>query len=255
MVPDTRDQVKVGLFTIQFLLPCNYRNKKNLKLDLWLWDSQAKIWWPGKAGVSRVQQDRKGFGLGTSPWVPFRNAFLCQAGNLSISERSVSLYLLPPGQQSLKTNLNKNQLWSLLKNAHFQPSFLCLYSWCWVPPRISTIIPTHVLLLQVVNGPQFKKHSSDRNLEDPIHRRSHTCESNISVRAKLLQLCPTLCDPMDWSPPSFSVHGILQAKTLEWVAVLSFRGSFQPRDRTQVSCSSLMTGGFFTAEPPGISGP
>ena len=98
--------------------------------DLWLWDSQAKIWWPGKAGVYRVQEDRKGFGLGTSPWVPFWNAFLCQAGKLPISERSVSLYLLPPGQQFLKINLNKNQLWSLLKNAHFQPSFLYLYSWC-----------------------------------------------------------------------------------------------------------------------------
>ena len=215
--------------------------------------SKNMMTWESRSIQGATRQE--GFGLGTSPWVPFWNAFLCQAGNLSISERSVSLYLLPPGQQSLKTNLNKNQLWSLLKNAHFQPSFLCLYSWCWVPPRISTIIPTHVLLLQVVNGPQFKKHSSDRNLEDPIHRRSHTCESNISVRAKLLQLCPTLCDPMDWSPPSFSVHGILQAKTLEWVAVLSFRGSFQPRDRTQVSCSSLMTGEFFTAEPPGISRP
>ena len=137
---------------------------------------------------------------------------MCQAGNLSISERSVSLYLLPPGQQFLKTNLNKNQLWSLLKNAHFQPSFLCLYSWCWVSPRTSTIIPTQVLLLQVVNGPQLKKHSSDRNLEDPIHRRSHTCESNISVHAKLLQLCPTLCDPMD-SPDKntgVSCHALLQ---------------------------------------------
>ena len=37
--------------------------------------------------------------------------------------------------------------------------------------------------------------------------------------AKLLQSCPTLCDPMDCSPPGFSVHGILQARTLEWVAI------------------------------------
>ena len=37
--------------------------------------------------------------------------------------------------------------------------------------------------------------------------------------AKLLQSCPTLCDPMDCSPPDFSVHGILQARTLEWVAI------------------------------------
>ena len=39
--------------------------------------------------------------------------------------------------------------------------------------------------------------------------------------AKLLQLCPTLCDPMDHSPPGSSVHGILQARILEWVAMPS----------------------------------
>ena len=44
--------------------------------------------------------------------------------------------------------------------------------------------------------------------------------------AKLLQLCPTLCYPMDCSPPGSSVHGILQARILEWVAMTSFRGSF-----------------------------
>ena len=44
-----------------------------------------------------------------------------------------------------------------------------------------------------------------------------------------------LCDPVDCSPPSSSVHGILQARTLEWVAVSFSRGSSWPRDRTQVS--------------------
>ena len=99
-----------------------------------------------------------------------------------------------------------------------------------MPPRISTFISTQVFLMQVVGGPQFKKHCSDRNLKDPIHRRSHTCESNISVHAKLLQLCPTLWDHMDWSLPSFSVHGILQARILEWVAIPSSRGSSRLRE-------------------------
>jgi len=50
-------------------------------------------------------------------------------------------------------------------------------------------------------------------------------------------------NPMDCSPPgSSSVHGILQARILEWVAT-PFRGSSQPRDQTQVSC---IAGGFFT---------
>ena len=46
--------------------------------------------------------------------------------------------------------------------------------------------------------------------------------------------CPTLCDPMDCSLPVFSVHGFLQARILEWIAISSSRGSSQPRDRTQV---------------------
>ena len=53
---------------------------------------------------------------------------------------------------------------------------------------------------------------------------------------------------MDYSPPGSSVHGILQARILEWVAIPFSRGSSQPRDRTQVS---HIAGGFFTVEPPG----
>ena len=58
---------------------------------------------------------------------------------------------------------------------------------------------------------------------------------NMCLHAKLLKLCPTLCDPMDYSPPNSSVHGILQARKLEWVAMPALKGSSQPRDRTQVS--------------------
>ena len=50
------------------------------------------------------------------------------------------------------------------------------------------------------------------------------------------QLCLTLCDPMDYSPPGSSVHEILQTRILEWVAMVFSRGSSQPRDRTWVSC-------------------
>ena len=60
---------------------------------------------------------------------------------------------------------------------------------------------------------------------------------------KVAQLSPTLCDPMDCSPPGSSVHGILQARVLEWVAMPFSRGSSQLRDRTQVSC---IAGDFFT---------
>ena len=66
------------------------------------------------------------------------------------------------------------------------------------------------------------------------------------MHAKSLQLCPTLGDPMDCSLPGSSVHGILQARILEWVAVPSSMGSSQPRDQTHVSGVSSLAGGFFT---------
>ena len=53
----------------------------------------------------------------------------------------------------------------------------------------------------------------------------------IRMKVKVAQSCPTLCDPMD-----YTVHGILQGRIPEWVAVPFSRGSSQPRDRTQVSC-------------------
>ena len=53
----------------------------------------------------------------------------------------------------------------------------------------------------------------------------------------------TLCNPMDYSPPGSSVHGILQERVLEWVAIAFSRGSSQPMDQTQVSCTA---GRFFT---------
>ena len=53
------------------------------------------------------------------------------------------------------------------------------------------------------------------------------------------QLCPILCDLMD-----YTIHGILQARKLKWIAFPFSRGSFQPRDPTQVSS---IAGGFFTS--------
>ena len=53
--------------------------------------------------------------------------------------------------------------------------------------------------------------------------------------SEVTQLCMTLCDPMDCSPPGSSVHGIFQARILEWAAVPVSRESSQPRNQTQVS--------------------
>ena len=60
------------------------------------------------------------------------------------------------------------------------------------------------------------------------------------VRVKSLQSCPTLCEPMDQSPRLSSVHGILQSRILEWVAMPSSRVSSWPRDQTCVSYISCL---------------
>ena len=65
----------------------------------------------------------------------------------------------------------------------------------------------------------------------------------VKKKGLVAQLCLTLCDPMDCSPPGSSVHGILQARILEWVVISFSRGSSQPRDQTWVSYTA---GRFFT---------
>ena len=74
-----------------------------------------------------------------------------------------------------------------------------------------------------------------------LHACMHVCSvaSVVSISLQPYGLC---------SPPGSSVQGILQAKILEWVAMPYSRGSSQPKDQTQVSCTA---GRFFTTEPPG----
>ena len=76
------------------------------------------------------------------------------------------------------------------------------------------------------------------------------------VCTKSLQLCLTLCDPVGCGPPGFSVCGILQATSLEWVAMASSSGSSQPRDLTHVSlCLLHWQMGSLSLVPPWKSQP
>ena len=80
-------------------------------------------------------------------------------------------------------------------------------------------------------------------------------EPRICVHAKSLLLCPTLCDPMDCSPPDSYVKGIFQARILEWVVMSFSRGSFPPKDRTYVSlCLLHWQAGSLPRVPPGKPG-
>ena len=79
------------------------------------------------------------------------------------------------------------------------------------------------------------------------------CMSMCMHACLVTQLCPALCDALDCSLPGSSVHRILQARILEWVAMPISRESSQPRDQTCMSYGSNIAAGFFTAEPPGKS--
>ena len=70
---------------------------------------------------------------------------------------------------------------------------------------------------------------TERRRFPKVYRKVKLKESEVA------QSSPTLCSPMDCSPPGSSIHGIFQARVLEGVAVSFSRGSSRPRDRTQVS--------------------
>jgi len=75
------------------------------------------------------------------------------------------------------------------------------------------------------------------NSQHPAWHLPHGCKSLHA--SKSLHSCPSLCNPLDCSPPGSSVHGILQARILEWVTMPSSKGSSKPRDQTRgsfVSC-------------------
>ena len=61
--------------------------------------------------------------------------------------------------------------------------------------------------------------TSLHKLEELVMDREAWCGPAAAIAAKSLQSCPTLCNPIDGSPPGFPVPGILQARTLEWVAI------------------------------------
>ena len=85
-------------------------------------------------------------------------------------------------------------------------------------------------------------------------------EWKVKVKVLVDEGCLTLCSPMDCSPQGSSVHGILQARILEWVAIPFSRGSSQPREQTWVSCIAgwlyhlRQKGGWVQGEPPTSSG-
>ena len=71
--------------------------------------------------------------------------------------------------------------------------------------------------------------------------KTGTCHLPPKGKILVAQSCPTLCDPMDYSPPGSSVHEILQTRILEWVAISFSGGCSRPKDQTWVSCIAGVT--------------
>ena len=116
-----------------------------------------------------------------------------------------------------------------------QSPFLCVFCHhpCWLPTSKAVSSPFQPAIIQ------------NRSPSDTVNRKTTFTDQHWLV-CLVAQSCLTLRDPTDCSPPGSCVHGILQARILEWVAVSSSRGSSWPRDQIWVSC----TAGRFLTEPP-----
>ena len=139
---------------------------------------------------------------------------------------------------------------------HFSPSFvwvrsfLCTYLFHWGLCNQHCVKAGHQLKFPVLWDPggSDSKTLAPRWEPASLHPVSLSAELcaclpvvlwlrnlHVYMYAKSLHSCPTLCNPLDCSLPGCSVHGILQARILEWVAMASYRGSSRPRDRTHMS--------------------
>ena len=136
----------------------------------------------------------------------------------------------------------------LASNYYFHPSssppFKLLFfksSWLLENSRLFQVSAPMLMLfhLRMTSSlPLSISYSSQRPNAVVSQRASSSCGVKESEKVLVAQSCPTLYDSMDCSPPGSSVHGILQARTLECVVLSFSRGSFRPRDQTRVSCTA-----------------
>ena len=148
-----------------------------------------------------------------------------------------------PHPQPLKKNFSTLSSWKPLS---VQPPALCRTPWLLCTEPFLQFQPLHCVLVWLPTAPSFGCLRLCLWASAALSTCSWKCQGISllsSLKVKVTQSCLTLCNPMDCSPPGSSVHGILQAKVLEWVAILFSRGSSQPGDWTQVSCT---VGRFFT---------
>ena len=128
--------------------------------------------------------------------------------------------------------------WNIVLNSSCRSYWLRLLSWCFWAVNFFFFMESARTCLHPQHLPQCLSHG--RWMFNGRMNR-HVCRKKVEVL--VAQSCLTLCNPMDCSLPDSSVHGILQARILNWVTIPFSRVSSQPRDQTRVSC---VAGRFFT---------
>ena len=126
-----------------------------------------------------------------------------------------------------------SSLVSVTTSAHARTKFVCLFVFHSFP----------LLLSQWRNIQQWDK----KKIQKYLWMYIYICVY-IYIHAQSLQSCLTLWDPIVYSLPGSSFHGVLQTRILEWVVTPSSRGSSRPRDGTHVSMSPVLAGEFFTTK-------
>ena len=134
-----------------------------------------------------------------------------------------------PPRASLSVEFSRQEYWSELQGP--SPGVLLTQglNQCLSSPALSGKLFTTCTTWETHDKPSSVFKSRDIGLPTKVH-----------TRVLVTQSCPTLCDPMDYSPPGSSVHGIFQERVLEWVAISFSSGSSQPSDRTHVFCISCI---------------
>ena len=174
------------------------------------------------------------------PFTNFHQLYLLSKHLMSLFSLPEQLRIMENDHSGLYTTFSSLLMpassWSSL-SAPISPFLNCL-----LDPHIQHSFHVDQFNAPSILAPNYHTHTnqSASKGEDSISVYVCVC---VCVCVLISQLCLTLCDPMDCSPPGSSVHGILQARILEWVAIPFSRGSSRPRDQTWVSCPA---GRFFT---------
>ena len=137
-------------------------------------------------------------------------------------------------------------MWMCIHMFNHVSEFVCLtyIVTCVSSTRGCTVVYFAILVLSRVQSTVIS-FQAQNVIYDKKKKKRATTQTSLGFfsRGYCARLCLTLCDPVDCVPPDPSVHEDSPTKIRQWVAMSSSRGSSQPRDQTQASCTA---GGFFT---------